>query len=73
MNRFGQLPKSPEQISFNTILKDYELIDGYGLHLFVKTNGVKLWMWRYAFEGKKKLMAFGAYPAVTLTAVRKAH
>jgi len=53
--------------------KDYRLIDGHGLHLFVKTNGAKLWRWRYAFEGKGKLMSFGAYPAVTLTAARKAH
>jgi Arm DNA-binding domain len=53
--------------------KDYRLTDGHGLHLFVKTNGAKLWRWRYDFEGKEKLMSFGAYPAVTLTAAREAH
>jgi integrase len=53
--------------------KDYRLTDGHGLHLFVKTNGAKLWRWRYDFEGKEKLMSIGAYPAVTLTAAREAH
>jgi hypothetical protein len=51
--------------------KDYKLTDGHGLHLFMKTNGAKLWRWRYEFEGKEKLMSFGAYPDVTITAARE--
>jgi integrase len=52
--------------------KDYRLTDGHGLHLFVKMNGSKLWRWRYEFAGKEKLMSFGQYPDVTLTAARTA-
>jgi integrase len=53
--------------------KDYRLTDGHGLHLFVRINGTKLWRWRYEVDGKEKLMSFGAYPEVTLTAARTAH
>jgi Arm DNA-binding domain len=53
--------------------RDHRLTDGHGLHLFVKMNGARLWRWRYIFEGKEKLMSFGAYPAVTLMAAREAH
>jgi hypothetical protein len=52
---------------------DYRLTDGHGLHLFVKTNGRKLWRWRYEFQGKEKLMSFGSYPDVSLKAAREAH
>jgi integrase len=53
--------------------KDYRFADGHGLHLFVRTNGTKLWRWRYEFDGKEKLMSFGAYPEATHTAARTAH
>jgi len=53
--------------------KDYRLTDGHGLHLYVKANGTKLWHWRYEFNGKEKLMFFGAYPEVTIAASRTAH
>jgi hypothetical protein len=53
--------------------KDYRLTDGHGLHLYVKANGTKLWRWRYEFNGKEKLMSFGAYPEVTIAAARTAH
>jgi integrase len=53
--------------------RDYRLIDGHGLHLFVKASGVKLWRARYEFGGREKLISFGAYPKVTLSAAREAH
>jgi len=53
--------------------KDYRLTDGHGLHLFVKTNGTKLWRWRYDFVGKEKLMSYGAYPEITITKARELH
>ncbi len=50
----------------------YKLTDGNGLHLLVNPNGSKLWRARYRVDGKEKLMALGAYPAVPLTDARKA-
>jgi integrase len=53
--------------------KDYSINDGGGLFLFVGTSGTKLWRFVYTFAGKRKKIAFGAYPGVTLdTARRKA-
>ena len=45
---------------------DYKLADGEGLHLLVRPNGSKLWRLKYRFEGKEKLLSFGAYPDVSL-------
>ena len=42
--------------------KDYKLADGHGLYLQVTSRGAKLWRWKYRFQGKEKLMSFGAYP-----------
>ncbi len=38
--------------------KDYRLSDGHGLHLFVRTNGAKLWRWRYEFKGRKSYVVW---------------
>lgn len=48
-----------------------KLSDGGGLHLLVTASGGKLWRFQYRFGGKQKLMAFGAYPAVSLADARK--
>jgi len=45
---------------------DYKLGDGEGLHLLVRPNGSKLWRLKYRFDGKEKLLSFGAYPGVSL-------
>ena len=52
--------------------KDYKLPDGGGLFLLVKTNGGKYWRLKYRFNDKEKLLAIGVYPAVSLSAARKA-
>ena len=44
--------------------KDYKLADGEGLYLLVHPNGSKLWRFKYRFDGKEKLLSFGAYPDV---------
>ncbi|AOH84091.1 hypothetical protein AWL63_09060 [Sphingomonas panacis] len=44
--------------------KDYKLADGEGLYLLVRPNGSKLWRFKYRFDGKEKLLSFGAYPDV---------
>ena len=51
--------------------KDYQEPDGRGLSLLVKTNGSKIWRFRFRFEGKYKLTSFGKYPEVTLAEARK--
>ena len=53
--------------------KNFKLSDGHGLYLLVTQCGGKLWRWKYRFDGKEKLMSFGAYPLVSLSAAREAH
>ena len=50
--------------------KPYKLADGGGLHVLVQPNGSKLWRMKYRFAGKEKLLSFGQYPHVSLTAAR---
>ncbi|WP_443478668.1 tyrosine-type recombinase/integrase [Novosphingobium aerophilum] len=50
--------------------KPYKLADGGGLHAFVQPSGSKLWRMKYRFDGKEKLLSFGQYPDVSLTAAR---
>lgn len=45
--------------------------DGGGLHLLVNPTGSKLWRMAYRYDGKQKLLSFGAYPAVSLADARK--
>lgn len=51
--------------------KDRKLPDGGGLNLFVTKTGSKLWRLRYRYDGKQKVLSFGAYPAVSLAQARK--
>ncbi|MDR3088575.1 MAG: integrase arm-type DNA-binding domain-containing protein [Desulfobulbaceae bacterium] len=54
--------------------KEYSLWDGQGLHIIIKPSGKKAWRLQFSFDGKKKLMGLGEYPAVGLKAAReKAH
>lgn len=53
--------------------KPYKLADGAGLCLLIAPSGAKLWRWRYRFEGKEKMMAFGEFPVVTLKEARELH
>ena len=46
--------------------KDYKLADGEGLYLLVRPNGSKLWRFKYRFDGKEKLLSFGAIPTPAL-------
>jgi integrase len=50
---------------------DYKLNDGFGLYLLVTPTGGKLWRFDYRHEGKRKTMAFGAYPALSLADARQ--
>jgi len=50
---------------------DYSINDGGGLFLFVGSTGAKLWRFVYTFNSKRRKIAFGAYPSVTLEAARR--
>lgn len=52
---------------------DYTLHDGDGLQLLIKTNGKKVWQYRYLrpFSQKRAKLTFGPYPEVTLADARQ--
>lgn len=50
--------------------KAYKLSDGGGLFLHVQPNGSKLWRLKYRFDGKEKLLSFGAYPLISIADAR---
>lgn len=52
--------------------RSYKLADGYGLYLFVASNGARLWRLDYRHDGKRQTMSFGPYPEVTLVDARDA-
>lgn len=41
------------------------------LHLWVKENGRKYWIWRYTLDGKRYGMSLGAYPEISLREARE--
>ena len=45
----------------------YELADGGRLYLLINPSGSRLWRWKYRFQGRVKLLAFGAYPETRLS------
>ena len=51
--------------------KDYTISDGDGLHLLIKASGSKLWQFVCTFDGKRKKLALGIYPAVSLEKARR--
>ena len=52
--------------------KRERLTDAGGLYLEVSPAGSKRWFWKLYAGGKESRMALGSYPAVSLTAARKA-
>lgn len=52
--------------------KAYKKSDANGLYILVKTNGAKLWRYDYAIFGRRRTLAIGAYPIVSLADARKA-
>lgn len=51
--------------------KTFKLSDGGGLFLQVNPDGRRLWRMAYRYDKKQKLLAFGAYPDVSLAEARK--
>ncbi|MDR1684917.1 MAG: integrase arm-type DNA-binding domain-containing protein [Desulfovibrio sp.] len=50
--------------------KAQKFFDGGGLYLLVAPAGGKLWRLDYRFDGKRKTLALGAYPAFSLKEAR---
>jgi integrase len=51
--------------------KPYRLYDRAGLYLQVTMAGSRLWRLKYRLVGREKLLALGAYPAVSLLEARE--
>ncbi len=52
--------------------KQARFSDSAGLYLQVSPNGSKRWFLKYRVNNKEKQLALGSYPAVSLTAARRA-
>ena len=46
--------------------KPYKQPAGNGLHIMVKPDGSKFWVFRYRFEGKENSLSMGRYPQTSL-------
>ena len=51
--------------------KAVTIFDGGGLFLMVTPSGGKLWRFKYRYDGKQKLLAFGSYPEISLLDARR--
>lgn len=51
--------------------KPTKLADGDGMYLLVTPAGGKCWRLKYRWNGREKTLAFGTYPAVSLTDARE--
>ena len=51
--------------------KPRTLFDGDGLYLLITPTGGCLWRFKYRINGKGKLLAIGAYPAISLADARE--
>lgn len=51
--------------------KEYKLFDGDGLYILITPSGGKLWRFKYRYDGKHKLLAFGSYPEINLLEARQ--
>ncbi|WP_417542249.1 tyrosine-type recombinase/integrase [Methylophaga thalassica] len=50
--------------------KQYKMADSEGLHLLIHPAGGKYWRFDYRFDGKRKTLAIGTYPDVSLKMAR---
>ena len=53
------------------LAKPAKLADGGGMYLLLKPDGSRYWRLDYRFEGKRKTLALGVYPAVSLAEARR--
>ncbi len=50
--------------------RSYKLTDGGGMYLLVAPNGARYWRLNYRFAGKRRTLALGVYPNVSLATAR---
>jgi integrase len=53
--------------------RQHKVADRNGLYVLVRTNGARLWQYRYRFGGKEKVYSYGQYPDVSLAEARESH
>jgi integrase len=51
--------------------KEIRLADGEGLHAVILPNGRRFWRWDYTYNGRRKQLSFGKYPAVKVKQARE--
>ena len=51
--------------------KPFKMADGGGLYLLVQNNGARYWRLDYRFAGKRKTLAIGVYPEISLLQARE--
>ena len=49
----------------------YKISDGAGMYLLVTSRGSRYWRFDYRFLGKRKTLALGVYPAISLASARR--
>lgn len=53
--------------------KQYKMTDGDGMYLLVTPAGGKYWRYNYRYAGKRKTLALGVYPEISLADARSRH
>ena len=56
--------------SAKSMPKAYKLSDGGGMYLLVSPDGSRYWRMDYRFAGKRRTLALGVYPTLTLSEAR---
>lgn len=72
----GEEPRKLQAVTLRHIKPDAKtqtIADGYSLYLVVMPNGAMYWRYKYRFGGKRKQLALGVFPEITLAEARKQH
>ena len=56
--------------SLQPVEKPIKLADGGGMYLLVRPDGARYWRMDYRFDGKRRTLALGVYPQVSLDEAR---
>lgn len=48
----------------------YSIPDSRGLHLWVRSDGKKYWVYRYTFDGTRFDMGLGSFPDISLVKMK---
>lgn len=72
LKKVGIMPKLAKKLTDTAIrnakpqTKPYKIAAGRGLHLQIKPDGSKFWIFRYRFNFKENSISMGRYPDVSL-------